>query len=165
MRKPKVYQTEMWQQATFTHRVGIVSERKDVYFPENKMTQSTDIYRYIVSSGIYDEETALYEESFKILAFNRANRIVGTTTISIGSVVGTVVCIRKIMQFALLLNASNIVISHNHPSGEMRPSQNDINITKKIKDGCQLMDIQLLDHIILSGDLKKFYSFSDEGMI
>ncbi len=165
MKKAKIYQSEMWQKAAFTHRVGIVAEVTEAYIPENKMSGSADIFKYIVDSGMYDVETALYEEQFHIIALDKGNKIKGHTLIGIGSATGTVVCIKKTIQFGILLNAASIVAVHNHPSNRMQPSNPDIEITRKLKEGCNLCDLVLLDHMIVSGDLTKYYSFIDEGIL
>ena len=165
MRKPKIYQSEMWQKAAFTHRVGIVAEVCEAYIPETKMNSSADIFKFIVDSGMYEKENAMYEEQFHIIAFDKGNKVLGHSIIGVGSSVGTVVCVKKVIQFGILLNASSIVAIHNHPSGRTEPSNSDVSITKKLKDSCNICDLNLLDHIIITGDLQRYYSFADEGMI
>lgn len=81
-----------------------------------------------------------------------------------GGITGTVIDVRIILQYALKSNACSIIVSHNHPSGNLEPSNADIQITKKIKEAAKLMDISLLDHLIITtGD--KYYSMADKGMI
>lgn len=166
MRKqPKVYQSEMWQKATFTHRVGIVAEVTEAYIPEHKMSSSADIFKYIVDSGMYDIDSSLYEEKFHLIALNKGHKVIGHSLIGIGSDTSVVVSIKKIMQFSVLVNACSIVLIHNHPSCRKQPSQPDIELTRKVKEACKVHDIDLLDHIIVNGDLKDYYSFADEGAI
>jgi DNA repair protein RadC len=105
----------------------------------------------------------LPHEEFWILFLNRSNRVIDRMKISQGGVSGTVTDVRIIMKKAVEWLASGIIVCHNHPSGNMNPSDSDSKITGKIKDAGSIMDIQLLDHIIISG--KDYYSFADNGLI
>ena len=84
--------------------------------------------------------------------------------LSEGGLTSTIVDVRMIMQTALVSNATSIILTHNHPSGNPRPSIHDDNLTKKIKSACELMDIRLLDHIIVT-PYDSFYSYCDEGRL
>ncbi len=101
-------------------------------------------------------------EEFKILLLNRANMVLGIASLFKGGVVGTVIDTKVIFQYALKANASQLILAHNHPSGNLKPSDADISITRKIKDGARQLNITLLDHIILTSD-KRYYSFAEEG--
>lgn len=103
-----------------------------------------------------------YEE-FWLLILNRANKIVDTKNISKGGVSGTVTDIKIILKEAIEKTASGIIVCHNHPSGNIKPSQSDINLTQKLKGACKLVDIPLLDHVIVS--FSSYYSFADEGLL
>jgi DNA repair protein RadC len=103
-----------------------------------------------------------YEE-FWILMLNRANRIIRKVRISEGGVSGTVVDPKKIFQICLSHHATSIILGHNHPSGNLQPSEADNKITKKIRDCGLLLDVAVLDHIIVGDD--RYYSFADEGTI
>ncbi len=81
--------------------------------------------------------------------------------LSKGGTSGTVVDVKLLFAVVLKCNASGIIICHNHPSGNCKPSQNDIALTKKVKSGAELLDVQFVDHIIITKD--NFYSFSSEG--
>ena len=102
-------------------------------------------------------------ESFYILLLNRANRAVGIKHISTGGLAGTVADPKVIMQTALKANASSVILCHNHPSDSIKPSQNDIDLTEKLKSAGDLLDIQVLDHLILGWE--SYYSFADEGLM
>ena len=102
-------------------------------------------------------------EQCKILLLNNAQCVLGIIDISSGSALGTVVDTKLIFAAALKANASRIVICHNHPSGNIKPSFNDEVITQKIKSAGLLLDITLVDHIILTS--KVCFSFADEGML
>ena len=105
----------------------------------------------------------LTHEEFYVAYLNRANKVISQQRISSGGTHGTVVDLRIVFQKAILLKASAIIAAHNHPSGSLKPSNEDRDLTKKLKEGCQYFDIQLLDHVILSGD--KYVSFADEGWL
>ena len=104
-----------------------------------------------------------HTESFYVILLNRANRVLGTKLISTGGISGTVVDPKVIFQSALLANASSIILAHNHPSGNTKPSESDIRITGKVAEGGKLLEISVLDHLIITSE--SFFSFSDEGMI
>jgi DNA repair protein RadC len=104
-----------------------------------------------------------HRENSLLVLLNRANKVLGISVLSQGGVSGTVMDVKLIFQNALKANASSIILCHNHPSGNINPSNADISITQKIKDGAALLDISLLDHLILTDD--SYLSFSDEGLI
>jgi DNA repair protein RadC len=94
---------------------------------------------------------------------NRSNTLIERVRISHGGISGTVTDIRLILRKALETYASAIILCHNHPSGNLTPSEQDKQITRKIKESAILFDINLLDHIIAGSG--KYYSFADEGLI
>ena len=106
-------------------------------------------------------ENIEYKEEMYLLLLNRQNAVLGYTKISEGGASGTFCDPKMIFQPALLAHASSIILSHNHPSGNKTPSQSDIELTKKIKQGGELLEIKLLDHIILTPE--SYYSLADEG--
>ena len=105
----------------------------------------------------------LPHEEFWVLLLSRSNKIIEKFRVSQGGVSATVTDTRIIIKQAILKLASGIILCHNHPSGNMQPSQSDIELTKKVKEACKLLDILVLDHVIVSE--KSFYSFADEGRI
>jgi len=125
-----------------------------------KITQSQ--HAYDVLRSIWNDQIELYE-SFYVLFMSRANRVLGYRCISQGGVSGTVVDPKSIFQAALLCNASSLILSHNHPSGNMQPSEADSKITTKIKEAGRFLDIDVLDHLIISTD--EYYSFADQGQM
>lgn len=144
----------------------IVSEIQLKYKPQpltETIHGAKDIHKLLINR-VYDEETIGYKETFKVLLLNNANKIIGYTTISEGGLTSTIVDVRVIMQTALVSNATSIILTHNHPSGNPRPSIHDDNLTKKIKSACELMDIRLLDHIIVT-PYDCFYSYCNEGRL
>ncbi|MBA7518051.1 hypothetical protein ES705_10116 [subsurface metagenome] len=103
-----------------------------------------------------------YEE-FWILLLNRSNKIIEKFKISQGGISGTVIDVRMILKNAIEKLASSIILCHNHPSGNLQPSEADKKITTKLKDAARIMDMQVLDHLIITDS--SFYSFADEGML
>ena len=104
-----------------------------------------------------------YREYFYILCLNRNNKVLGYCQISAGGLCGTVADVRMIMQTALKSSATSILLSHNHPSGNLLPSEADKELTKKIKEAGKVLDIAVLDHLILTSE--KYFSFADEGLM
>jgi DNA repair protein RadC len=105
----------------------------------------------------------LSHEEFWILFLNRSNRVINRMKLSQGGISGTVTDVRMIMKKAIENLASGIIVCHNHPSGNLNPSESDSRITQKIKEAGNLMDIQLLDHLIICE--KDYYSFADNGLL
>ena len=127
----------------------------------HQVTCSEDAYKYMLST--YKKGTICYKEYFKVLFLNQANQILGYTLISEGGLTETTADVRLIFQAALLTNSVALILAHNHPSGNLKPSQSDLDITKKLKNSCDLLDISLLDHLIITKD--NYFSFADEGLI
>lgn len=126
-----------------------------------RITSSLDasnIFRKII-----DEHRIDYKEIFCVMLLSRANQVLGVSEIGSGSNAGVVMNTAEIFQLALLANASAIVICHNHPSGKLIPSEQDIECTRKIREASKLLDLRLLDHIIIASE--GHYSFSDEGLL
>jgi DNA repair protein RadC len=119
------------------------------------------------SRKCYDELhpmlTDMNYEEFWVLYLNRKNELIKPLQISKGGVAGTVVDVRLILKSAIECLASYIVLGHNHPSGNLKPSEADLKITKQIKEAAKLIDMQLIDHIIVGNN--NYYSFADEGSL
>ena len=103
-----------------------------------------------------------HEEVYAIF-LNKGERALGVSQIAKGGIDCSVVDVKIILQIALKVNATGIILSHNHPTGIVRPSNNDINLTNLLKKACQYLEITLRDHIILTKDT--YYSFANEGFI
>lgn len=105
----------------------------------------------------------LNHEEFWVLLLNRANNIIGNHQISKGGLSGTVVDSKVIFKLALESSSSSIIMCHNHPSGNHKPSDADLSLTKRIVEAGKVLDISVLDHLIIAGE--QYYSFADEGKI
>ena len=120
--------------------------------------ESTDIYN-IFHPLLCD----IPQEEFWLLLLNQAAKVIDKVRISQGGIDQTTVDIRTIMREAILMRATQIAVIHNHPSGSLKPSKEDIDITTKIKKACELLNIRLIDHVIVTD--ANFYSFHDHGLI
>lgn len=127
----------------------------------NKIYSSEDAYKYLLPT--YKEGTICYKEYFKVLFLNQSNQILGYTLISEGGLTETTADVRLIFQAALLTNSVALILAHNHPSGNLKPSPEDIRLTKQIREASNFMRIKILDHIIISDT--EYYSFADEGIL
>lgn len=125
--------------------------------------------KYIVNSSqtafklLHPLLTDLRHEEFWIVLLNRANKVIKTICVSQGGITGTVTDIRIIMRHAVEVLATGIILSHNHPSGNLRPSDQDIKITHRIRDAGEIFEIPVIDHLIISDN--GYYSFADEGIL
>ncbi len=102
-------------------------------------------------------------EEFKVVLLNRSNRVLGVVNVSMGGVSGTYVDPKVVFAIALKGNASSLILTHNHPSGSLRPSEADIKLTKRLVECGKLLEITIFDHIIISEN--SYYSFADDGMM
>jgi len=125
------------------------------------ISNSNDAYHIFVEN--WDWETITHIETMKLMLLNRANKVLGITDLSTGGTNGCIIDLKVIFQYAILANASFIILAHNHPSGNLKPSEADIAITKKVKDASKFLDITLLDHLIISPD-ERYFSLADEGL-
>ena len=144
-----------------------VSEVRLIYLSKVKakdrpqITSSKDAHKILRAN--WSNEMGLLEE-FNILLLDRSNRVMARYPVSKGGVAGTVVDAKIIFAVALKCRASSIILAHNHPSGNLSPSQTDIDLTFKLKEGGKLLEILVLDHLILSPE-GGYYSFADEGLL
>ena len=126
-----------------------------------KITSSKDAYDLLLS--IWDTGVIDLQEQFKVLLLNRANRVLGFFSVSTGAITHTVADPRLIMMAAINSGACSIMLAHNHPSGSLKPSRQDEELTNKIKQAASFLDIKVLDHIIVTTE--SFYSFAEEGLL
>lgn len=126
-----------------------------------KIENSENAYKILLHN--WDAGKIDFVEQFKVLLLNRANQVLGIYPVSTGGVTGTIADPKLIFVAALKANATAIIICHNHPSGNLKPSTADEELTRKIKEAGKFLDINVLDHVIVSGD--GYYSFADEGIL
>jgi DNA repair protein RadC len=125
------------------------------------ITSSKTVYQLALQS--WNPDTIEFFEQFKIMLLNQSNRVLGIYEVSSGGIAGTSVDLRLIFVAALKANAVSFIMIHNHPSGQVKPSEADKQITSKVKDAGRIMDITLLDHLIITPET--YYSFVDEGAL
>ncbi|TCZ73287.1 JAB domain-containing protein [Flaviaesturariibacter aridisoli] len=112
----------------------------------------------------FPSQTIALQERVVALYLNRANRVLGAYEVSKGGISGTVVDARLILSVGLKVACSGIILGHNHPSGNPTPSQQDLELTARLREACKLVDMRLLDHLILIPD-GRFQSLADEGYL
>lgn len=155
-------------------------EKKTVQETLSKVAEVELVYRtkvkaserpQIASSGdaaallqmLWDDGKIELVEQFKVLFLNRSNKVLSLYHLSTGGITGTIADPRHIYAAALKLNAVSLVLAHNHPSGNLKPSRADEELTQKIKTAGTYFDIKVLDHIILNSE--GYFSFADEGLL
>ncbi len=152
----------MVQSASFkVAKLQITYNPKFKVAERSRISTSKDAYNILIQQ--WDLGKIEFQEEFKILLLNRRNRVLGIVHISSGGFSGTVADPKIIFSSALKSCASGIILCHCHPSDELDPSMEDRNVTNKLKAGGKLLDLEILDHLIISKD--DYYSFTDEGVL
>jgi len=126
-----------------------------------QVTSSADAYA--ICLHYWNEDKIELLEEFKVLFLNRSNRVLQIFPLSQGGITGTVADPRLILAAALKVAAPSMILVHNHPSGSLKPSKADEEVTQKIKIAARYFDIKLLDHLIITSE--GYYSFADEGLL
>lgn len=135
------------------------------HIPKSKrvrITNSIDAFRILWE--YWDKDTVEHHEEFKMLLLNSKNDVLGIAEISKGGIASTVIDTRIVYQFALKAHSSGIIVAHNHPGNNPTPSENDVEITKKLIEAGKVLNITVLDHIVLCGD-GSYYRLGDEGRL
>lgn len=133
--------------------------------PSERLVVRNSKELYDVAKRCFDADDIEWKESFLVIALNTGAKVLGFYKVSSGGMTSALADPRVIFQFALLSNASQIVLCHNHPSGNLKPSRADVELTNKLKMGGEILDIRIIEHLILSPENGYYYSFSDEGML
>jgi DNA repair protein RadC len=126
-----------------------------------KINSVKDCYQLL--KELWNENTIEMQEEFKVMLLNRGNKVIGVYEASSGGLTGTVADPRLILAAAIKSLAVSIILSHNHPSGNLKPSRADEELTQKIKVAASYHDIRVIDHIIITSE--GYYSFADEGLL
>ena len=126
-----------------------------------QIRSSQDCYNILKQA--WDENKIDMLEEFKVLFLNRANRVIGIYKVSAGGISSTIVDVRLVLAAAIKSLAVTIILSHNHPSGNLIPSAADEQLTFKIKEAAKFHDIKVVDHVIITSE--GYYSFADEGIL
>lgn len=131
------------------------SERPKITDVEKAVDVFRSIERYKNNMNLFECVYCMY--------LSKSNRVLSVMLISEGGTIGTVLDVKKVLAPATLQNATSIILSHNHPSGELRASAADEELTNKLKQATKLMEISVLDHVIMTDE--GYYSFANEGLI
>lgn len=126
-----------------------------------KIKDSSSAFQILLNC--WNQGTIELQEEFKCLFLDRDNKVLGIYSLSKGGTAGTVVDVKLLMVAALKTKANAIILAHNHPSGNLEPSIKDRDLTKKIQMASKFLDVQLLDHIIVTR--RSYFSFADEGTL
>lgn len=132
-----------------------IGKKKGAEMQRTKIEQPEDANKF--ARQFYSDDIGVYE-SFFIMLLDRRNTVTGWAKISQGGIAGTVVDLKIILKYAIDCLASGVIFVHNHPSGNLKPSIQDIKVTNKAKEALKLLDIKLLDHIIISDESDNSYN-------
>lgn len=145
----------------------LVSEIAVSYTPKFKVSERPQIGSSKDAYTIFKENWNMgkmeYIEEFKVIFLNRGNKVLGIFNVSSGGIAGTIADPKVVFGAALKCNCSSIILAHNHPSGTLKPSQADLNLTRKLVQGGGILDVSVLDHLILTSE--GYVSFADEGLL
>lgn len=140
--------------------ITVKYDRKIKNTEREKVTSSQKAFEILAP---FYEDLIDYKELSYMILLSRSNRVLGVHKLSEGGKCGTIIDVRIVFQVSLLAGACAIILSHNHPSGELRASDNDNSITKRMKEAGKLLEIEVLDHVILTSE--GYYSYADNGKI
>ncbi|NTS42745.1 JAB domain-containing protein [Flavisolibacter sp. BT320] len=143
--------------------ITVVYRNKQKAQERQQITSSADAHRLLLSA--FNPDTIALQEEFAAMYLNRANQVIGIYRVGVGGVTGVVCDPRLILAVALKTASVGLIICHNHPSGTLRPSRQDEDVTIKLKEGARFMDIKLLDHLIVAPDGVGYFSFADDGLL
>lgn len=139
--------------------IGVFFKNKVKPSERPLLRRSTECYQVLKDS--WDDYTMDIQETFRVILLNRGHRLLGIYDLSRGTMTGTLVDVRMILIAALATGATTLILSHNHPSGNLRSSFADIGLTKKIKEAARMFDIEVVDHLIISRE--GYRSMAEEG--
>lgn len=131
---------------------------------ENRLVVKTPEGALVTLRHLYHKDRMGIQEQFLVIYLNRSNVVIGSCNLFTGSNSACVVDVKLILAVGLKLMANSVIISHNHPSGNLKPSSEDISLTKKIQSALDAVEMSLLDHLIVSPDFK-YLAFSEEGLL
>lgn len=142
------------------YRLELVKESSKLYEVEKKVSCPSDVYNQLESIFNLSNQA---EEVLVMLVLDIKNKIIGAFEVSRGSLNSSIVHPREVFKRALLINGASIILGHNHPSGDTKPSKEDIEVTLRLKEGGRILGIEILDHVIV-GD-REYTSLKEIGVI
>ncbi|GAA5091495.1 JAB domain-containing protein [Chryseobacterium ginsengisoli] len=134
---------------------------KPVRNTNNQITSSFDAVKLV--RKVWNEDTIEMQEEVKVILLNQSNLVLGVYSLSIGGMTACLVDVRLVLSVALKCLATGIILVHNHPSGNIKPSSSDLSIVQKLKECCKLLEIALLDNLIITK--YNYTSFADDGLL
>ena len=140
------------------YRVSLVKDHSITYKNSSPVCTPEDVYN-VLQQYLQDTD----REQFVVLFLDSHSAVIGINTVSIGTLTESLVHSREVFKGAILANAASIIVAHNHPSGEARPSEADIAVTSKLKEAGRILGIPLEDHVIIGEE--SFSSFRQEGLM
>lgn len=143
--------------------ITVIYHNKQKAAERSVINSSIDAHKVLLTG--FNPDTIAYQEAFVAAYLNRGNQVLGLYRVGIGGITGVVADPRMVLAVALKISAVSIVVAHNHPSGHLKPSRADEELTLKLKEGGKLLDVKLLDHLILSPDNETYFSFADDGLV
>jgi DNA repair protein RadC len=155
------------EQILSAESISIIAEVELIYHPKTrpcerpKIKDSRSSYKILLDT--WNKDRIDLQEEFKVMLLDRSGGVIGIKSLSTGGITATIADPKLIFVAALKGAACSIILAHNHPSGALRPSKADEELTRKVKGGGQLLDIKMLDHLIISPDC--YFSFADEGLL
>ena len=152
----------MKQYKVSAYKLNLMKDSEEFY-ESPKLNSSTDSYKLLCK--FLKPEITRMQEVFCLIGINNANVPIGWSLSATGGVAGVVADPKIIFATAISWMASGIIVCHNHPSGNLTPSQADVELTKKLVAAGRTLDIKVMDHIIINGELTDYYSFADNGVI
>lgn len=149
------------------YNVDNAAEIQVSYQPKikNKPKVKTSLEAYVIFKGFIPQETIALQEHFLVMYLNNSSIVLGVYKLSVGGRSGTIADPRLILSIALKVAATSMILCHNHPSGNLKPSEADKMLTRKLTNASALLDMTIADHIIISGNGDGYLSFADEGII
>lgn len=143
--------------------ISVVYKNKKRAEERPVITSASDALIYLIEG--FNRSTLGLQEQVVVLYLNRSNMVLGVYRNSVGGMTSTVVDIRLVLSVALKIAATSFILAHNHPSGNLKPSKADEELTYKVKQAASVMDIKLLDHLIIDESGSNFFSFAEEGYV
>ena len=164
----KSINTNFMNHSNEVYKLNQISEIQVTYKPIYKFDQRTKITTShdadTLLRKVWNWDTINFNEEFVAIYLNRANQVLGVYKHSSGTESACLVSVKQLLAVGLKSNASSFIIAHNHPSSNLKPSNQDIELTKKIKAASDVCELKLLDHLIIRSE-DGYYSFADEGLL
>ena len=142
------------------YKLTVVRERVAGYGAAQYLRTSAAVYE-----AFRESFERLEREEMRIVLLDNKHKVLGFNVVSVGSLTTTIVHPREVLKPIVLMNAAAVMLMHNHPSGDPGPSKEDVEITRRVRELCELIGVRMLDHIVFGDEERRYFSFSDNGML